>query len=1086
MNSAQQEPTRSAGPAKDRLWAWMVRWYGLLQRHRMMLTIVLLILGGALFAASNRIVWQTSLLNFFSTRSAAIHDLRLSQNRNGLADAMRLDVHFASGTHGNLPAAVRALGVALGNTHEFSTLWYGTPQRRQLKAALAMGRMAPALLTHQQRAKLRRRLSAGWLETHFHRQLHKIAGPDGQLAAAQLQQDPLDVRQLLQSSLTAYSPGSGAHFSGALLMSRDDHHAMMILAPPFKPGNVAASKKMLSAIRAAIVRVRKKYPGLRVWMVGPYRNFVENQRLVKHDLKIISLAGTLLVAAVIAFYFRRAGAVVICLVPPVVGLGAALGIAGIFAWHIPLIVLGFDGLLCGATTDYGIQLMAAMNRMVRRAGRFEADMPARAARELFGPISMSVCTSMTGYGALAASSAPGLRTLGLFIAGATGCIWLVTFLVLPAYLGPWVVAEAKCAGGAGGDEKGRWRKCFENVFKPRPWPAGLNIVVMVAFILMTLWLASQALMVRYTRHGRSLDGSTARLKQQEAMFAHVWGHLRDSGVITIHRPSAGDVLAELHKLNAELEILKQQHLIAGYATPAAILPDAQTVRRRMAAWRAFWNPQRIHQAKVLLAHAVNANGMRMAAFAGAIKSWQAPESVPDAMRRLRQSPAMLLPGVVDIGPRRISISSTVQLNTGLAPDKATQWAANVRQKFPDISIICGQVLYLNASRRAQGEAIKLFPWVALLILIPMWIYFRRLDIAAVAALSLGIGFIWLLGAAQWLGGGLNLLSLVPILFTMGVAVDYGIYAASDPAVGPGGGADGNRNAATFVCAATTILGAAAMMLAGHPVLHWIGITLTAGILGGYLASYFIVRPLATWILKPPAAEQPLRRIALGLWRIIVLAAMLVLLLGILGGCCSVPAPQAYVVSNTPAPSTAMAQKNLAAFPRRWDRQFFAQVNWRGHRLSMIGQLKGTYGRAMRITCASEFGTLLFDDNVMNHDVSILHRAAGVPTRLAHVIGGNIARALRLPAAAKSGAAQVVHQPHELIFSSRRYCYLFAGRAGKLRVCRSLHRASEIEIQYGRYGSGESPGQVIIWDGRACLRMTLNFIGRAVPSIQGAK
>ena len=1118
MESDYRGAARMAGNPPDWLFGLMSRWYGLLRAHRIVLAFVLLILGALLFAASNNIVWQTSLLSFFSAHSATIRDARLSADRNGLADAMRLDIHFADNRPGDLRAAVQLLGQALQKTGQFSTVWYGASESRQLQSQLALRNVVPILLSHQQLNILRRRLSSSWLDRHFHTQVQKIAGPDGQMIAAQLQYDPLDMEQLLRSRLISPGPGSGAHFSGPLLVSGNSHHAMIILAPPFKPENVAASEKMLAVIRAAIAGVRMKMPALRVWMVGPYRNFVENQRLVKRDLKIISFVGTLLVAGVIALYFRRVGSVVVCMIPPMVGLGTALGMAGIFRLHIPLIVLGFDGLLCGATTDYGIQLMAAMNRMVRRAGRFEYDMPTRAARELFGPISMSVCTSMTGYGALAASSAPGLQTLGLFIAGATGCIWLVTFLILPACLGPWVCPTADREDANHADEPFRGNStplkarneplcspiapesngktitdmgANSRVMPPChprnpqtsshgltqwPHPGLLKILATSVFILVTLWLASRAITVGYTTNGRSLDGSTAALQHDEAMFSKVWGHLRQSGVITLHQASASLALSDLQKLDRRLAMLKKKHLIAGYSTPSAILPDARTARRRWAAWRALWNPQQIARAKTLLAHAAARNAMRASAFDAALKSWQSPGPPETALSRLQESPATLFPGVVQIFPHDIAISSTVQLNTSLSPKLATLWAADVRHAIPGVSIICGQVLYLNASRHARMEAKKLFPWVALLILIPMWIYFRRLDVAAIAALSLGIGFIWLLGVAQCWGGGLNLLSLVPILFTMGVAVDYGIYAASDPALRRGDGECGNRNSATFLCAATTILGTAAMILAEHPVLHWIGITLTAGILGGYLASYFIVGPLVSIVLNVSAGagNRRIHRIAVTVWRVVVLLAIAFLLIGIVSGCCSVPVPPAYQPPMLALPTVAAAQSALKAFPRQWNKQFFAAMNWQGHSLSMIGQVHGAPGGTLRVTCASEFGTLLCDVRLDGAGVHILHQAADFPESLARNMGEDTALALRLPLETVVPVHGVKRGHHTLIFTHHYVTYTFAGPEGYLRVCHIRRGRENITIRYQHYTDRVLPRKVLIWDAGHCLLLTINF------------
>ncbi|MHB1767587.1 MAG: hypothetical protein ACYCUV_07010, partial [Phycisphaerae bacterium] len=406
----------------------------------------------------------------------------------------------------------------------------------------------------------------------------------------------------------------------------------------------------------------------------------------------------------------------------------------------------------------------------------------------------------------------------------------------------------------------------------------------------------------------------------------------------------------------------------------------------------------------------------------------------------------------------------------------TQWAAEVRHDVPAVSIICGEVLYLNASYHARMEAKHLFPWVALLILIPLWIYFRRLDIAAIAAVSLGIGFIWLLGVAQWWGGGLNLLSLVPMLFTMGVAVDYGIYAASDPALRTLTAIAGNRNSATFLCAATTILGTAAMILAGHPVLHWIGITLTAGILGGYLASYFIVGPLVRIVLNPPVAAggQRIFRVVLNAWRAAVLLVIVILLIGVLGGCCSVPPPLAYRPPITPPPTPAAARKSLLAFPRECNKQFFADVNWQGHQFSMIGQVKGHALGTLRVTCASEFGTLLCDVRVCGTKPTVLHKVADFPESVAKYLAVDTALALRLPSNLASRPQRFNTGNHTLILKGHHHYATFAGPAGYLRVCRVTSAQRNIEIQYQNYDRGTFPHKLLIWDAGHCLLLTINF------------
>ena len=113
-----------------------------------------------------------------------------------------------------------------------------------------------------------------------------------------------------------------------------------------------------------------------------------------------------------------------------------------------------------------------------------------------------------------------------------------------------------------------------------------------------------------------------------------------------------------------------------------------------------------------------------------------------------------------------------------------------------------------------------------------------------------VGFLWVLAAASFFGG-LNLLALVPILFTLGVAVDYGIYAATSPA-------DSHRP--ICLCALTTILGSGSLIFAAHPALRWLGLTLVAGITGGYLTSLFLVAPLTRRLYKAGGGIAGLRRL----------------------------------------------------------------------------------------------------------------------------------------------------------------------------------------------------------------------------------
>ncbi len=366
---------------------------------------------------------------------------------------------------------------------------------------------------------------------------------------------------------------------------------------------------------------------------------------------------------------------------------------------------------------------------------------------------------------------------------------------------------------------------------------------------MTSVLLYYAVRVRIDTDARRLDGA-AQAHEQEQQFYKVWGN--PSGAVAIVQETSADAaLTTLRHVNEFLADQASDGMIRRVYPVTSLLPDKAQAEDRNTAWRRFWSPERVAQVRQAIASAASKSGFRPEAFDAYLASLTDSPAIQTAQERISTSPVTLLPGLVQINPKSVAIATIIQTRTDLSPRMATSWASELRLRFPNVTIVSGNLLMFDAIDRARAEGESLVPWVILAILLPLGIYFRRIIVAAIAALSLIVGLVWMFGTAQAVFGGLNILSLVPVFFTLGVAVDYGIYAASDPAHHIGSkAAGGNRLSATMLCALTTILGTGSMMVATHPALRWIGLTLVAGVAGGYLASLLIVAPLIRWWNRP--------------------------------------------------------------------------------------------------------------------------------------------------------------------------------------------------------------------------------------------
>lgn len=865
--------------------ALYARWIALLARHRLLLTILLILQAIVFSSLSAGIRWQADVLAFFSAGSADVAAMRKAAESTGVAAQLRIDLHTRAGAPSWKPeviAAAHDLADKLRATTLFHQVWTGVDTAALASSYGNLLAQTPLLLTDADRAAIDARMSPDALTTRFQQVRNHLADPDGELLARQLQSDPLALSSLLTDRLKSLSPDTAAPttFDDGVLLTQDKAgawHAMIVADPRAVPSDARASETLLAAVTQALTQTTAAHPTLDAWTVGAHRGYTDNAHRVKADVALISALGSLAVAAAIALYFRRLAPALLCFIPPTVGVGLTLGLAGLAHIELPLILLGFAGLLCGSTTDYGIQIIAECRRLARPQGRWSPDIPSAAAANLLGPISMSVATSVTGFAALGLSDAPGLRALGLFVAAATLTIWLITFALLPATLGPWILHKHL-------PENSKLDTRNSKLPTALRWGGSL------AFLALTLLSLLPAARVRFNPDPRALDGSSAQLRADESHFYDVWGDIRNRAIVLVSAPTAADALAAQSRITDYLADQLRDHRISGVTTAAPLLPDPKTARANLAAWQSFWTPDRqstLRQNLTAAARAANFSPNVFTAYADKLTT----TALPTPEEQLANSPAALFPGFITRTHSTITLATIVQMNSpnDTSLRLATAWAPELRLRFSNLdiappTILSGNVLLFDATQRARAEGERFAPWCLLAILLPLWLYFRNLRRAWLALLCLLVGFLWVLAAAHLFASDLNLLSLVPLLFTLGVAVDYGIYTATS------GGAttqdsglttQDSRLPATFLCALTTILGSGSLILAQHPALRWLGITLVAGVSGGYLASLFLVAPLTRYSANAPArnaARTPFHRRMATLARLSLSALLLLLTL----------------------------------------------------------------------------------------------------------------------------------------------------------------------------------------------------------------
>ena len=139
----------------------------------------------------------------------------------------------------------------------------------------------------------------------------------------------------------------------------------------------------------------------------------------------------------------------------------------------------------------------------------------------------------------------------------------------------------------------------------------------------------------------------------------------------------------------------------------------------------------------------------------------------------------------------------------------------------------------------SSEIVYLAAVAALLIPILACLLLRDARLTVLALVPVVTGITAVLGMIPALGLSLTAPSVISAMVVVGLCIDYGIfmvYACHYEL------RTGTQTAVTL-SAVTTLVGTGALLLARHPILFSIGLTMATGVLAGYMSALLVVPSL---------------------------------------------------------------------------------------------------------------------------------------------------------------------------------------------------------------------------------------------------
>lgn len=785
------------------------------------LLVFVLLTASALFAFGwQRIEIETDIVSSLPQDDPVIRDAMYIFQNHPFQDQVTIDISLGDQADPDLlVSCAKRVAEALMESGLFKSVGMEDMADVLPKMVQEAVSRLPVLYTELElREQILPRTTPAAIERRMQKIRERLLQMDGIGQAAMIMQDPLGFSETALSKLLFLAPTDKAGIYKGQLISNDNKHLLLMATPKSSGTDTAFAKQLAEGLEKATSRVREQYAAqhidLTLTPVGAYRAALDNETIVRADVNRALLFSSVGIALLLIFAFPRPLIGLLSLVPAVFGTMTAFFVFAMLRPSISIMVLGFGGAIISITVDHGIAYLLFLDRPQLSTGK-------QASKEIWAVGLLAALTTIGAFGALMISDFPILYQLGLFTALGICFSFLFVHTVFPRIFP--AISAAK-------DRPLLLPKIADRLFSAGDKGAIAAAVVFAGLLFFAMPDFDIDLSAMNTV-------STSTLAAEKKM-ASVWGDIFSKVFVMTEAETLDGLRNRNDALLFALEALGDDALPAGTFLPSMIFPGKARSDANLAAWKAFWTPERVNSLQRQLAVSAEAAGFTPDAFDSFVEQLIRPgkglplSSIPETYHKF-------------LGISRAKASGQWRQFTSLAlsPDFR---ADEFYKQFATAARIFDPVLFSKKlSELMAGTFIRLLWIVGLAVMVLLLIFFLNVQLTLIALAPVVFALVCTVGTLNLMGRPLDLPCLILAVVVLGMGIDYSLFMVRS--YQRYGRADHPSfrliRSAILMTSSSTLIGFGVLASADHALLNSAGVTSSLGIAYSALGVFLILPPL---------------------------------------------------------------------------------------------------------------------------------------------------------------------------------------------------------------------------------------------------
>jgi uncharacterized protein len=587
----------------------------------------------------------------------------------------------------------------------------------------------------------------------------------------------------------------------------------------------------------------KIYTTGRIPFVAQISKSMETDAILSAVLSITIVSGLFYVA------FRRFLPLLgICLTLILSAL-VSLALGMLIFKNINVIAIGFFSILVGLGVDFSL-LLFGRYQQARRIGESHAKAVFCSVRDIGAAIFYVVCTTAIGFLALNFSKSAGFGQLGTLVAlGVTMAgLFMVMFLFLffkpvkPLEKVDFLLLAAT--------------RFVHAAFREPRILLGIAIAVLLAGVVIAL---GPFLPLKFDTSPLSLQPKTIPASIALQVMSTELKQESDPVRVLVTADSQQEFYERWHRLDDAF----QEGLRSGYlkyaVSPAAFVPNPQ----RIAENRALLKAIDFTQVKQTVRDTLEKNGFDLDAFRSVfvlldkLQAEQTTTGLPDWAKIFpEKSSWWFLINNFFSDDQRTEAGMVRTARPLQSPEDQAKLGEFIHRADPKAVITGWQYTLWDLIPWAKGELVTFTTAVGLLILVLLWLVYRRFSLWLIHTSALLLSMLGLVAALKLFHLSINLLNTLAFPLVLAIGVDYGIqFLVVSRREG-----DLKENLANVlkplsICGLATFAGFAVLIPAQNPALSGLGTLCALGVLLCLLTTFFFMVPAFALLQKRSGGDH---------------------------------------------------------------------------------------------------------------------------------------------------------------------------------------------------------------------------------------